>query len=458
MHGAMHTAVPTSEVGDRPGLDAVYTVQAGDGAWVRAVTHAARCPVIHWDAAAPQAMSERAVPASLPARRNAVNSTQSVEFPVRVCEARWPAHARTARVQGMAVPAPARSVQRMVVIADTGCRMKGTEGAFQSCNDPEQWTFARIAAIAATTQPDLVVHLGDLHYRESPCPDANEGCRGSPWGYGYDAWKADFFAPAQPLLKAAPWVLVRGNHESCARAGQGWMRFFDTEPWSAQRACNDPVHDGEADFSRPYAVKLADQAQLLVFDSSRALGKPYKSGDPALGTYLAQLDEVSRLASQTQSSFFLSHHPVLAFEPSANGAVVRPGNAALQSVMAVRYPQRLFAPGVDVAMHGHFHLFESLSFTTDHPATLVLGNTATASEGAMPSVLSVGGQPFEGAVVEDFWSTAEHGFATLDRADLQDPSAWTLTEYNVDGVPTLRCDLARGKSRCTPLRDQPQTH
>ncbi len=52
-------------------------------------------------------------------------------------------------------------------------------------------------------------------------------CAGSPWGYGWDAWNADFFTPAAPLLAAAPWAAVRGNHESCARAGQGWWRFLD---------------------------------------------------------------------------------------------------------------------------------------------------------------------------------------------------------------------------------------
>ena len=45
-------------------------------------------------------------------------------------------------------------------------------------------------------QPDLVIHVGDYHYRESPCADGNEGCAGSPWGYGFDAWQADFLASA----------------------------------------------------------------------------------------------------------------------------------------------------------------------------------------------------------------------------------------------------------------------
>ena len=69
--------------------------------------------------------------------------------------------------------------------------------------------------------PDLVVHVGDYHYRENACPAGDAGCSTSPWGYGWDAWDADFFTPAKRLLAVAPWIVVRGNHESCDRAGQG---------------------------------------------------------------------------------------------------------------------------------------------------------------------------------------------------------------------------------------------
>lgn len=43
----------------------------------------------------------------------------------------------------------------------------------------------------------------------------------------WEAWRADFFAPAAPLLSRAPWVPARGNHELCSRAGPGWFYFLD---------------------------------------------------------------------------------------------------------------------------------------------------------------------------------------------------------------------------------------
>ena len=52
-----------------------------------------------------------------------------------------------------------------------------------------------------------------------------------PVGYGWNVWELDFFAPSARLLAAAPWIMVRGNHEMCKRAGEGWFRFLDHGPF-----------------------------------------------------------------------------------------------------------------------------------------------------------------------------------------------------------------------------------
>jgi hypothetical protein len=146
-------------------------------------------------------------------------------FPVLVCERQLPAGAARASVGGHTLPLLRHAVRRIVVVGDTGCVVQNA--GVQACNDAAAWPFARLAAAAAAKKPDLVTHVGDYLSRENACPDGNAKCRGSPWGYGWDAWSADFFAPARDLLAAAPWVFVRGNHESCNRAGQGWWRFLD---------------------------------------------------------------------------------------------------------------------------------------------------------------------------------------------------------------------------------------
>jgi hypothetical protein len=434
--------------------EAVFTVQADNKhSIVRVLTQAATCPPIEWDGKTGQPMTVRANAATVPMRVDSGQSdNKAAVFDVLTCEATWPAGAARAQVAGHEVRAPRSEIKRIVIVADTGCRMKASENAFQDCNDAKKWPFAQIAQSAAAKNPDLVIHIGDMHYRESPCPPGNAGCVGSPWGFGYDAWRADFFKPAQPLLAAAPWVFVRGNHESCFRAGQGWFRFIDAQPWTTARSCNDPAQDGDADYSEPYALPIAKDTQLVVFDSSKTSGKAFATTDNAFAKYSAQMRAVNQLTQQMPHSFFLSHHPLLAYAPTDDPRKIKlGGNTGLQSVLSRLDPERLFPNGVSVAMHGHVHLFEAISFKSAHPASLVMGNSGSANEGFAPTALPPGAQPYPGAVVDDYAAQSEYGFATLDRQGTGEHSEWLLTEYDTAGQAKIRCNIRNGKSKCQPV-------
>jgi hypothetical protein len=434
--------------------EAVFTLQAeGQRAIVRVLTRADSCPSIVWSGMPSQVMTSRAVAATLPVRQDALQAdSKPAVFDVLTCEATWPQgvqRVESASVAGTTLLAPRADIQRIVIIADTGCRMKGSESAFQDCNDPVKWPFAKVAQSAAAKHPDLVIHIGDIHYRESPCPAGNAGCANVAWGYGYDAWQADFFKPAAPLLAAAPWVFVRGNHEICARAGQGWYRFIDTQPWSEARSCNQSALDQDADFSQPYAVSLSPNAQLLVFDSSKTSGKPYSSKDPAFSKYQAEMQLVQQLALQKPHSFFMSHHPLLAVAPSKNGSAFKDGGTlGLTSVFETLYPARLLPDGIDASMHGHLHFFEAISFKTAHPASLIMGNSGSANEGAVATVLKAGDKLHGNAIVDNYAATAAYGFVTLDRVDSGQSGDWLLTEFDTDGQAVFSCKIQNGKSQC----------
>jgi hypothetical protein len=435
------------------GLLAAYTVKGNDQrAIVRVLTRASLCPVVGWDAQSFAQMTVRSAPATEAMRGDgAQTDSKPAVFDVLTCEALWPNGVKQARIEQKVLNAPSPDIKRIVILADTGCRMKGSENAFQACNDPVAWPFANVIEQAAKFKPDLVLHIGDIHYRESPCPVGHQGCAGSPWGYGYDVWEADFFKPAAPLLALAPWVFVRGNHESCFRAGQGWFRFFDQQPWSQARSCNDPSKDTDADFTEPYAVPLNAQAQMLVFDSSKTSGKPYSSADPAYQMYAAQLKALDQLAQQKSHNLFTSHHPLLAYAPvSGAGNVKAGGSGGLQSAFASVNPDRLFPQAVDVTMHGHIHLFESLSFKSNHPHSLIMGNSGSLNEGSAPSK-----RPdvpvYKNAEVEDYAVHSGYGFAVMDLVGNPSDKHWNLTEYNALGTPVIRCNMVDGKSKCVSL-------
>lgn len=141
-------------------------------------------------------------------------------LPVRTCQGQAPKDGRPIRLEGVSLHAPSAKPDRIVVLGDTGCRIKGP--IIQDCNAPKSWPLAQLAQSAAAEKPDLVIHMGDYLYRETPCPNGDGRCSGSPYGDTWSAWKADFFDPAAPLLGAAPWIMVRGNHEDCKRGGHGW--------------------------------------------------------------------------------------------------------------------------------------------------------------------------------------------------------------------------------------------
>lgn len=437
-----------------PGVRYAFVLLGPEGqAVARAITTAADCPSIDIDGRV-EPMDERFAPLSLLPRPGIEHwDAKPASFPIRVCDRPIPPGAGRAVVDGRSLPLPKSTVQRIAVIGDTGCRLKGEALLFQACNDAAAWPFQAVADAAAALEPDLVLHVGDYHYRESRCPLFNAGCAGSPWGYGWDAWEADLFAPAQKLLSAAPWVVVRGNHETCDRAGQGWWRLLDPRPLTPGQTCDDPADDARGDTSAPYAVpfRLADgrDTQFVIFDSALASNSPLAATSPLHQTYRAQFEQAFALVARQPGSLFIVHHPVLAFSPRTGFADAPwPGNAALQSVLAKLYPNRYFPGDVGGVFSGHTHLFEVASFATPQPAQFVIGHGGDWLDRPLAERLPPERQPAPGATVNHLYSTAEFGFATLEA----DAGGWRLDERDPAGAVRARCTLRERKAICLPTR------
>ncbi|KWR89155.1 metallophosphoesterase family protein [Cupriavidus sp. IDO] len=407
------------------------------------------CPPIRIDGK-PGRMSLRTGPATVPQRTtaSAPADSKASNFPVAVCEAVLPATATSATVAGQSLPLPKAVPQRIVVLADTGCRMKKADNAWQACSDSNAWPLAAIAATAAGFNPDLVLHIGDYHYRENACPPDIAGCQGSPWGYGWDTWQADLFKPAAPLLAKAPWVVVRGNHEECARAGQGWYRLLDPRPFDSQRSCDDPANDSLANYSEPYAVALGGGSQVIVFDSAKAGKAALATTDPQFVAYQKQFQTVAALAAKPgySTTIFTNHHPILAFAPIA-GSNPAPGNAALQSVMSSLNAQAYYPPGVQLAMHGHVHDFQALSFASNHPATIVSGNAGDNLDVALPDPLPAGATPAPGVTIDRITHHNSFGFLLMERRAAPD-TGWTFKAYTTAGKLMATCQQTASTLTC----------
>ncbi|WP_183199986.1 metallophosphoesterase, partial [Burkholderia pseudomallei] len=267
-------------------------------------------------------------------------------------------------------------------------------------------------------------------------------------GYGWDAWRADLFEPAAPLLAKAPWVVVRGNHEECARAGQGWFRFLDPRPYSDARSCNDPANDGSANYSEPYAVSLGSGSQVIVFDTAKVGRAALKTTDTQFQIYQKQFETVAALASKPgmSTTIFTNHHPILAFTPIA-GSTPAPGNLALQSVMSSLNAQAYYPPGVHVALHGHVHDFQAINFASGHPATIVSGNGGDNVDVALPDPFPAALTPASGAVIDKLSHNNSFGFLMMERRPAP-ATGWVFRAYSAAGKLLASCMQAGTTLAC----------
>ncbi len=412
---------------------------------VRAVTTDSACPKIAVDGQV-TAMGLRAAAGTAAQRTTASDPADSKPsaFPVTTCENAVAGTTTQVAVAGRLLPLPKAQPTRIAVIADTGCRMKKADNAFQACNDTTAWPFATIAATVAAMKPDLVMHIGDYHYRENACPTDIAGCKDSPWGYGWDTWAADLFTPAAPLFAAAPWVVTRGNHEECARAGQGWARFLDVHAYSAATSCDLPAGDNTANFSEPYVVALGSDTQIVLFDSAKAGTVAFGASDVKFPIYQAQFRTVATFAADTtKTTLFANHHPILAFAPIAGGAPVQ-GNLGLQAVMKTLNPTAYYPDGVKIALHGHVHDFQALSFSSAHPATFVAGNGGDNVDVNLPDPLPAASTPAPGVVIDKISHTNTYGFMMMERTGAQ----WLYKAYTRDGKLLTTCTATGSKVAC----------
>ena len=280
--------------------------------------------------------------------------------------ARFPPGTTRAAIDGVAVPLPKARPQRIVVIGDTGCRIDRGQH-LPGCDDPAQWPFASVARAAAATAPDLVIHVGDYHYRENACPAGQHRVPGSP-GATATTPGTRTLPPARPLLRCRA-VDRRARQSRIVRAcGTGLVAFpRSAAARSRGRIATIATDDATGDFSAPYAVPI-DAAR-------RAIRRVRFVAGP-----MAALTPTSRCSAITARRF------AEAFALAAQHAAARSSSAIIRSWASPpirRKPQTplsrqrgvaigartlrrrcLSRPPCRRCFAGHNHMFEVVSFST----------------------------------------------------------------------------------------------
>jgi len=261
--------------------------------------------------------------------------------------------------------------QKIVLFGDTGCKSD------QGC-DNVNWPFAKIIRQATGEKPGLVVHLGDYIYQGTD---------------NWVTWKKYFFDPAKSLLEAAPWILVRGNHERCSSDSypRGFYLLFGDGP---AMACNST-----SELSKPYAIDLSKQLRLIVADSAAAYAREGVESpafvsecgtrgqlilDPDEAKVCAAVMDVLRgvrhlvppsLSARTsggdtairQQVWLATHVPVFGFERH-NGIDVIPSPTA----MMLAAWRGVKISGIDLIVSGDRHLYQVVK-TKSEPRQVSVG-------------------------------------------------------------------------------------
>jgi len=403
------------------------------------VTRGDRCPQIMVDG-----RGENMIP-----RRSPIWNA----FPVLVCEARLQ-NSSDAWIGTDRLPVRPDNPQDIVVLGDTGCRIVYWQ--IQPCRSGVAWPFAAVAMQAASKidadgSQSVVIHVGDFHYRENPCADTNPECGGSPYGDNWETWEKEFFDPARPLLLAAPWVIMRGNHENCARAGAGWIFFFALPGTTGHNACQHDLPSYNLNLGQADGRKRV----LVVLDTANA-DNEYSITEPcrAYRKWIDAIDDDNAIV------WLALHQPILARSPDGRRDNIVPDDdlcerGQTKNALKVIRARLLSSPPtrrVSLLLAGDLHIFQYFQPTaSDMPVQIIAGTGGTKLDRlykllpkgapADQKLELAGDQPQWDQDVTSFGvrgdalTIARHGFVRMH----SDGRIWTVTMLDVNGRVLASC-------------------
>jgi hypothetical protein len=408
------------------------------------------CPRIEVDGT-PRAMTIRAEP-------------DGKDFNIRVCEFALGAATR-ASIAGQTLRLPPDKLETIAVLGDTGCRIKVKEASaeqaaqdadeeededqveaaaagnkkpkVQDCKDPEAWPFQTVSTTIAEAKPDLVIHVGDYLYRESACPpDYQKDCGGSPHGDNWPTWAADFFTPGADLLKAAPWIVTRGNHEDCERAWRGYALMLDPTPLGGGDTLKCvPMID-------QYTVTAGGRA-FIMLDSSDAADECPDSGCES-EPYKQQF----KAMTPAPGTWLVTHKPIWGFTNSKNKKTgerelgIR--NMTLQDALDNDTFNNKPPDGIVLVLSGHIHLWEAIGFKDERSPQFVLGDGGTKLAHKITEELV--GQKIGGTRVAA--AATEHRFGYTLFEPSKNGGHWNATLYNTNGKEKVACKVWPSEIDC----------
>lgn len=365
---------------------------------------------------------------------NMITRDNAFHFEVMVCEALIEfdkTYQLNFADKSITLPMAKSDVSNIQVFGDSGCK-----SSVCAPGDAAQ-PFKSLADSALVDKPDVILHMGDYNYRGTGGQveftmnngkgelaqvaqwtyDAGDdltqadhcGQQGGPF-YSQNAananrpdswqyWQDDLFMSAQQLMLSAPWIVARGNHELCSRAGPGYFYFLDPHSnlvkGQKQLSCPTPVVSKDAlqnSVQIPNYVVSFKQLDIAVIDSANACDG--YSDSPFSKVYKAVFKDLNAEVKKSgNNTWMMTHRPIWGVQYYDEGKATpctfagQYGciNQMMQSAIAAQ-PSKSLNPNISLVLSGHMHKFESVTFEDkSHPANIIVGSSGVSLAGSEPA-------------------------------------------------------------------------
>jgi hypothetical protein len=327
------------------------------------------------------------------------------------------------------LPVAKSNIKHVQVFGDTGCKTKDCAVGTPSKH------FKSLADSGAKKKPDVVLHMGDYNYRGTggqvvfsskngqgklvqqgqwPYDAGDDQSQSAHCGQNIGApyysqsainankpdiwrnWHDDLFRSAGKLFKAAPWIVTRGNHELCSRAGRGYFYFLDPSSnlidGAGQLSCpNESPEKGPIGnfIQRPSYKVSFNQLDVVVIDSANACDGFTNS--PFTAVYQEVFNGLETLVSN-KNSWLITHRPIWAvqgYDPDKSTGCTSANQFACVNQMMQKavagLPNQTLPQAIKLLFTGHMHKFESVSFVNgEHPPNIVVGSSGVSLSGDAP--------------------------------------------------------------------------
>lgn len=443
------------------------------------IAHGLPCPKV-------EVTDKRGETSRLPMTKRVPGATTVSAFAsLRACQANLPKKLASAKVGGRKVPAalPA-TFNKIALFGDTGCRVD--DDLHQDCASPTQWPLAKNSKMIAKERADVAIFTGDFYYREARCGDTKadpdpespvnrpviDKCGGTPepvpgadfrdTDYG---WMADVFIPMAPLLSSTPILPVRGNHEECFRAGNGWFLFFDSSPLGpaacAPATAYGKVPEGVVTPTWKFDMPISDRRTLrtVVVDSANGRNSEVTSWTPKQRPAYEKADQLSAPA-KGQESWLLTHRPMFGVTSTAEDSGLTSWNnwtSIDQTAAAYGLIKNYTA-----MIASHIHVAQVVQIP-GQPAQVVVGNGGSIPDSSDLSTYPlpkfgplVGGDalplPNTPAYAKPYptasylWTTIKYGYVVAQPGGKA--QKWTLTQKDFTGDVYASCRMSGKQTTC----------